>query len=444
MANIKNQTHSEIYHQDAASPQSPGLLKAVLFCMICVNWISKGYSETLTVKGPVTLSCTLPDFTGDIEWINNTFNDSKVLTTCKMNTLKCSNNEQDTFGYFQYSAMRNDTFTWITITSDMEGYEGSSIIACKSHEKVLQTFDVKFVSENKDMSPRCNVVPLEFDSSKIKFKCEVDIMPRSESKLQIWGAGKNFTDLHEYVYSVVDYYSFVDIKNASCQMTVSGVKESCTFPTGIRINKQIMGNNVLFECDPSFDIKNQTIYWQFLNSEMDLVNINESLWFSVERRIMIIRNISSINKKGVMIKCQITQTNKHNFTSVRGVGFVSLKPHEVENSDDTNDRNKCSEDKINGCSEAKDCEVYMALTFVFLSFFLIVFITAILMFIWLRRNKNREDPKAERPKNISRRHSRNEYEMHELGSRESLQQQDAVTSNGHRCIVAPQQEIEVV
>ena len=176
--------------------------------------------------------------------MDNTFNDSKVLTTCKVNTLKCSNNDDDALAYFQYSAMRNDTFTWITVTPDnTESLEGSFIIACKSNDKVLHYLPCELRFWKQGYEPTLWCCP----SRILFFTSQVQMWTRHYAKkwiktFKFWGAGNNFTDLHECVYSIVDYDSFV----ASCQMTASGVKESCTFPTGIRINKQIMGNGVLF------------------------------------------------------------------------------------------------------------------------------------------------------------------------------------------------------
>ena len=124
---------------------------------------------------------------------------------------------------------------------------------------------------------------------KVKFECYMNFTHGIEEDLIIMGAGKNFEVSPNRIYSIVEQDSFIDIHNATCQIAVFGVKRLCTFPSGIRILKTLIGGYISFECDAGFEsCKDHTITWQIMNYNMTVIDINDYIWFRDGKRFIML------------------------------------------------------------------------------------------------------------------------------------------------------------
>ena len=315
--------------------------KVILLFVICMYNAENAYCKTLIAGQNVTLPCSFRSSIETVVWTENTeavF--PTLLSTCTANKERCIDKKQVDL---QFTAFHNDTFSWITVSSDTPG---NYTIACKSGDgkDVLKSFNLTFIDSSKIPTPQCDVFPYENDTSKIKFECEVDNR-RIEAELEIIGAGENIHDSPDRAYSIVGYDHFIDASDVMCEMDIWGFKKACVFPRGIRINQTTEGDDVAFKIEANFEIDNTVIDWQLVNTDKTVVDItNYSLWYDDEKTSMLFRNFrSSHETEGIIVKCQITKTDENqNISTVFRVGFISLESNKTENSNETHGKTESS------------------------------------------------------------------------------------------------------
>lgn len=224
----------------------------VLFLVIYAYYVEKTCCETLIAGQYSTLSCSFPSSTAVVNW-KDTDKFSSILSRCEAIRQKCDDNTQYRKEDLHFSAQRiNATSSLLTFTSTIPG---NYTLICKQDygNAVLQTFNLTFVDADKIKCPRCEVLLLDGDISKVKLHCEVDSTPGIEVNLKILGAGENIQESPDRVYYNVDYDHFVDVSNVTCIIDIPNISRSCNFPRGVLINKQIEGNDTLFFFKPTFE-----------------------------------------------------------------------------------------------------------------------------------------------------------------------------------------------
>ena len=172
----------------------PHFFKVILSVVILIYHADKSCCETLITGQNVTLSCSLPSSMEAVEWTENP--DAKfpdTLSRCAAHKQICDKNPRYETGDLHHLAMRNATYSWITVSSNTPG---NYTLACNSgdDDDVLQTFILTFIDANMFQSPRCDVFPYENDTSKIKFSCKVDGNPGIDAELEIIGAGESIAE----------------------------------------------------------------------------------------------------------------------------------------------------------------------------------------------------------------------------------------------------------
>ena len=65
----------------------------------------------------------------------------------------------------RFSALRNTTVSWITVSSDDS--QGNYVITCRQGDDVLQSFNLTFLDADEIQSPRCDVFPYDIFGVKL-------------------------------------------------------------------------------------------------------------------------------------------------------------------------------------------------------------------------------------------------------------------------------------
>ena len=351
--------------------------KIVLFLVIYVYHAEKACSETLIAGQNVTLLCSLPSLLEAAVWIDKTdAKFSNTLSRCEAGEQKCDKNPRYETGDLHHLALRNATFSWITVSSYIPG---NYTITCNSgDDHVLQTFILTFIDANMFQNPRCDVFPYENDTSKVKFECEMDTRGVG-AVLEILGAGENIKKSPDFVYIILDYDHFINTSDVTCHMGIKGITISCVFPRGIRINHITEGDDAIFKINANFEIDDLMIDWQLVKiDKIDVETTQYSLWFDEKHTSMFFHNVSSITgTEGIIVRCELTQMNdeNHNTSEVIGIGFVDLDGHEIElnldSHDDNNNTNTSGGYLCNiGNQETHRNQRNVVLTYVFLGLWL--------------------------------------------------------------------------
>ena len=318
---------------------SPHFFKVILAVVIFIYHADKTYCATLITGQNVTLSCSLPSPMEAVEWTDKTgAKFSNTLSSCEAGTQKCDKNQRYERGDLHHLAMRNATYSWITVSSDTPG---NYTITCNSgDDNVLQTFIVlqifilTFIDANMFQNPRCDVFPYENDTSKVKFSCKIDgnTNPGIDAELEIIGAGESIAESPDQVYNIVDYNQFIDVSNVMCRYGIPSINKSCAFPYGIRINNRTDGDDAVFLIEANFGINDLVIDWELMKIDNIVVDTtNYTLWYDNKKTSMLFRKISSrTDTEGIIVKCQITRNDENqNVSTVVGVGFISLKSYKI-------------------------------------------------------------------------------------------------------------------
>ena len=332
-------TYYELFHLIVGLPH---FFKVILPVLSFIIRVENGCCETVIAGQNITLSCSLPSSNQIAIWTDTTSTVAEFSTTlarCEVGKQKCVINDQ-VYGTenLHLLALRNATHSWITVASDTPR---NYTIACKSGYggDVHQSFNLIFLDANKIQAPRCDIFPYdEKDTPKIKFQCEVDITREIKAELEIIGAGESIAESPDLVYSIVNYNNFVDaITSVVCRFYFLGINKSCRFPRGIRINKITEGDGAVFQIEANFDINDLVIDWQLVKIDKTVADItNYSLWYDDKTTSILFRNFGSrTDTEGIIVKCQITRTDKNqNISAIVGVGFISLESNQSEQSED--------------------------------------------------------------------------------------------------------------
>ena len=149
--------------------------------------------------------------------------------------------------------------------------------------------------------------------------------------------------------------------------------------------------HILKECQET--VNKQIISWKVLNSEMDVVDPGDSLWFGLGKGFMLFLDIGLRDVIAEMIvQCEINQIGENgNASVVVGIGFVRLESHKIEHSDDMHNKSdsdgslKGMRGNANYNHGNQDNVLYMAFAFAFLVMF--VMTGAIVGFVRHARKK---------------------------------------------------------